>query len=72
MPENMQWEYRFVSFGNRWKISNDREIEKALNEWGVEGWEVVDVAFSYPYLKVIARRPLTSAVRRERSAEDRF
>lgn len=69
MPENNQWEYLSMTLGSFWSSGKDEEIEQHLNEIGEQGWEVVSV---YPLenthkSRVIAKRVLTTNVRRQRS-----
>jgi hypothetical protein len=69
MPETQKWEYRAQSLGTFWSEPKLEDIETTLNEWGLEGWEVVS---AYPVhgsnkITLIARRPLTSATRRQRT-----
>jgi hypothetical protein len=67
MPDYEQWEYRVATFGSSWQGVKDEAIEAALNDMGAEGWEVVGTTY-YPFqIKVVAKRPLTRAVRRQRS-----
>lgn len=68
MASEIQWEYRAESFGSFWNAPKDEEIEGILNEWGEDGWEVISlVAFEHTNkMRLIAKRPLTVAVRRQR------
>jgi hypothetical protein len=68
MTESTQWEYRAKTIGRFWG-TKDEDIEAALNEWGDEGWEVFVVYTPEGSGKVtmVAKRPLTEAVRRRRS-----
>lgn len=70
MNEEMQvWEYRVQTVGGFFKGVPADELEDLLNEWGVEGWEVVSthIIENVNKINVIAKRPLTRTVRRERS-----
>lgn len=69
MAENTQWEYRVESFGTFFTGPKDEDLEAALNEWGLDGWEVVNARCVENSSKVvvIAKRPLTTATRRRRS-----
>jgi hypothetical protein len=69
MAELMQWEYRVKTFGSILRGMKDEEMETSLNEWGEEGWEVVSAQGIEGTSKVrlIAKRPLTTATRRRRS-----
>ncbi len=68
MAELTQWEYRVKTIGRLWG-TKDEDIEATLNEWGEEGWEAVSVYTPEGSGKVtiVAKRPLTDAVRRRRS-----
>ena len=68
MAEQPQWEYRVLTIGAFWG-TKDEEIQSTLNEWGEDGWEAMSVYTPYGSGKVtiVAKRPLTDAVRRERS-----
>jgi hypothetical protein len=70
MSDYAQWEYRILSFGSAWKGAKDEEIEATLNEWGADGWEVIGFSTAPPQVKVAAKRPLTRAVRRQRTMTD--
>lgn len=67
--ELQQWEYRVQTFGSFFSSIKAQELEEILNEWGEEGWEVVAVHVieNTSKINVIAKRPLTSRVRRLRS-----
>lgn len=69
MPETNQWEYRVQKVGSFWKGVDAGELEQLLNEWGEDGWEVISthILENANKINVIAKRPLTSAVRRQRS-----
>lgn len=70
MAEEMQkWEYRVQTVGGFFKGVPADELEELLNEWGVEGWEVVSthILENANKINVIAKRPLTRTTRRERS-----
>ncbi|MDE3090263.1 MAG: hypothetical protein KGJ80_12850 [Chloroflexota bacterium] len=68
MAEQTQWEYRVLTIGRVWG-SKDEQIEATLNAWGEEGWEAINVYTPYGSGKVtiVAKRPLTAAIRRQRS-----
>jgi hypothetical protein len=68
MAEQTQWEYRVKTIGSVFGKKDER-IEETLNEWGEEGWEAVSVYTPEGSGKVtiVAKRPLTEAVRRRRS-----
>ena len=67
--ETKQWEYRVQTVGGFWSGVKADELEQLLNEWGVEGWEVVSthIIENVNKINVIAKRPLSSATRRFRS-----
>jgi hypothetical protein len=62
------WEYRVHTIGSMFG-TKDEDIEATLNEWGAEGWEATQVYTPEGSGKVtiVAKRPLTGAVRRQRS-----
>jgi hypothetical protein len=67
--EIKKWDYRVQTFGSIWGGAKPEDIEAALQEWGVEGWEVVS-AFNIETsnkVTIVARRPLTREVIRARS-----
>jgi membrane-bound ClpP family serine protease len=69
MADINQWEYRVKTFGAILRGIKDEEFTTTLNEWGEEGWEVVSAQGieNTNKVRIIARRPLTTAVRRRRS-----
>ena len=68
MAETTQWEYRVQTIGSLFG-TKDENIEATLNEWGEDGWEAINVYTPEGSGKVtmVAKRPLTERVRRERS-----
>jgi hypothetical protein len=69
-PANSLWEYRVEDFGGIIKSEPKKEeFQALLNSWGEEGWEVVNAFYhtGTTRLRIIAKRPLTAAVRRKRS-----
>lgn len=68
MADKILWEYRALTIGRFWG-TKDEDIEAMLNTWGEEGWEVIVVYTPEGSGKVtmVAKRPLTDAVRRRRS-----
>ena len=69
MPDETQlWEYRVQTIGSLFG-TKDEQIESTLNEWGEEGWEVINVYTPEGSGKVtmVAKRPLTDRARRRRS-----
>jgi len=69
MTDTMQWEYRIQTVGSALKQAKDDELEVLLNEWGEEGWEVIN-AHSLEgsnKVRIIAKRSLSGSTRRSRS-----
>jgi hypothetical protein len=69
-PAFTQWEYHVEDFGGIIKSEpRKEEFEALLNSWGEEGWEVISAFYhtGTTRLRIIAKRPLTAAVRRQRS-----
>ena len=64
-----QWEYRVQTVGGFFSGVKAEELEELLNEWGEDGWEVISthIIENANKINVIAKRPLTDLVRRERS-----
>ena len=69
MDECPKWEYRVQTFGGVLRDVKDQKLQDMLNEWGVEGWEVISAIApdNSSAVRVIARRVLTSRALRERS-----
>jgi hypothetical protein len=69
MAETTRWEYRLETFGTFWSRPKDEELQTILDEWGAEGWEVISAypASNGEKVSLIAKRPLTSAARRQQS-----
>ncbi len=69
MNESTLWEYRVISLGTVWRGPSDETVEETLNELGMQGWEVVSVAYDYRSgrVRAVAKRPLTDRARRQRS-----
>ena len=67
--EMQQWEYRVQTVGSFWGGVKADELQKMLNEWGEEGWDVVSthIIENESKINVIAKRPLTREVKRMRS-----
>jgi hypothetical protein len=67
--EIKRWEYRVQTVGGFFSGVKAEELEEMLNEWGEDGWEVVSthIIENANKVNVIAKRPLTDRVRRERS-----
>jgi hypothetical protein len=66
--EIKQWEYRVQTVGGTFGTKDDI-IQMTLDEWGMEGWEAVNVYAVGGTGKVtlVAKRLLTERVRRMRS-----
>ncbi|GJQ52530.1 MAG: hypothetical protein HKUEN02_13770 [Anaerolineaceae bacterium] len=62
------WEYRVQSIGSIFG-AKDEDIQEKLDEWGLEGWEAINVYTPYGSGKItmVAKRPLTERARRMRS-----
>ena len=67
--EIKQWEYRVQTIGNAILGTKDEHIQAVLDEWGVEGWEAIDVFTPSGSGKttIVAKRPLTERSSRSRS-----
>ncbi len=68
MLEPVKWEYRAETVGSAFG-TKDEVIQATLNEWGEEGWEAVSVytPSNSGKVTIVAKRPLSRSVRRERS-----
>jgi len=62
------WEYRVQTIGSMFG-TKDELIQAALDEWGLEGWEAINVFTPENSGKItmVAKRPLTERARRMRS-----
>lgn len=69
MSETTRWEYRVQTVGSFLAGVKADELERLLNEWGEDGWEIVSthILENANKINVIAKRPLTTAARRQRS-----
>jgi len=70
MPDETQlWEYRVQTVGSFFSGVKADELEKLLNEWDEEGWEVVSthILENANKINVIAKRALNDRTRRRRS-----
>jgi hypothetical protein len=68
MDEKQNWEYRVENLGNAWKNPKPDEMTAELNQWGLEGWEVIGISHTPGgSITVIAKRMLGSSERRNRS-----
>jgi hypothetical protein len=69
MAEEMeQWEYRVQTIGSVFG-TKDEQIEATLDQWGIEGWEAINVytPSGSGKITIVAKRPLTERARRMRS-----
>lgn len=66
--ETKQWEYRVQTIGSLFG-TKDEHIQATLDEWGLEGWEAINVFTreGSGKITIVAKRPLTDRVRRMRS-----
>ncbi|MCX6035727.1 MAG: hypothetical protein NTV38_12245 [Chloroflexi bacterium] len=66
--QTVQWEYRVLTVGSAFR-AKDEQLEATLNEWGLEGWEAVNVYAPANSSKatLVAKRQVTAASRRLRS-----
>lgn len=66
--EFKQWEYRVQTIGGVFG-TKDEDIQSTLDVWGLEGWEAINVYDQYGggKITIVAKRPLTELVRRQRS-----
>jgi hypothetical protein len=62
------WEYRVQTIGSVLG-TKDEHIQSTLDEWGVEGWEAINVytPSGSGKITIVAKRPLTERARRARS-----
>jgi hypothetical protein len=67
--QTVQWEYRVQTVGNSFSGAKDEQIEAMLDEWGMDGWEAVNVyaPANSPKVTLVAKRQTTAALRRSRS-----
>jgi hypothetical protein len=65
----IQWEYRVLTVGNVFSGAKNEQIQAILNEWGLDGWEAVNVYAPTNSAKatLVAKRQVTAATRRLRS-----
>lgn len=66
--EIKQWEYRVQTIGSIFG-TKDELIQTTLDEWGMEGWEAINVFTpeNSGKITIVAKRPLTERVRRART-----
>ncbi len=69
MADYIQWEYIVQSLGSLVKGPKDEAVQELLNAWGEEGWELVAaVPLTNSFaIKLVGKRPLSTAARRRRS-----
>ncbi len=67
MTTNNTWEYRFQRLGGALREAKEEDVKALLDEWGEEGWEVINFAVESGKLMFLAKRPLTTRIRRQRS-----
>lgn len=66
--EIKKWEYRVQTIGSVFG-TKDENIEATLDEWGLEGWEAINVftPSGSGKITIVAKRPFTERARRIRS-----
>jgi hypothetical protein len=66
MAETEKWEYRVTTAGSTFSGPKDDEMEAMLNEWGLQGWELVTVTKieNSNKIRLVAKRPLGGASRK--------
>jgi hypothetical protein len=66
--EIKRWEYRVQTIGSLFG-TKDELIQATLDEWGMDGWEAINVFTPEGSGKItlVAKRPLTERARRARS-----
>jgi hypothetical protein len=64
----VQWEYRVTTIGSSFGTKNE-QIEATLNEWGMEGWEAINVytPSNSGKVTIVAKRPRSVSTRRWRT-----
>jgi len=62
------WEYRVQTIGSIFG-TKDELVQITLDEWGMEGWEAINVFTpeNSGKITIVAKRPLTERVRRTRT-----
>jgi hypothetical protein len=67
--EIKQWEYRVQTIGGFFG-TKDEHIEATLDEWGLEGWEAINVytPSGSGNITIVAKRPFFERARRMRSS----
>jgi len=68
VDEIKNWEYQVLTIGSMFG-TKDEQIAATLNAWGEDGWEAINVYTPSNSSKVtiVAKRPLTESVRRQRT-----
>jgi hypothetical protein len=63
-----QWEYRVQTIGGIFG-TKDELIQVTLDEWGMEGWEAINVFTpeGSGKITIVSKRPLTERMRRART-----
>ena len=66
--EFKQWEYRVQTIGSLFG-TKDELVQDTLDEWGEEGWEVINVFTpeNSGKITIVAKRPLTERTKRMRN-----
>ncbi len=69
MTDHNKWEYRVASLGSFWTGPKDDEMQAMLNEWGLDGWEVIAVTKveSSSKMRIVAKRLHPSYSQRKQS-----
>ena len=68
MADSVRWEYIVQTVGGL-RSPKDEDMLALLNGWGEEGWELVGMVStpSSSAVKLVAKRPLSTAARRRRT-----
>ena len=74
MENGEYWEYRVETFGSVWTGAKTEEIQSILNNWGLEGWEVIAVTMDSNVRKalVFAKRHLDENEKRRRERQNNY
>lgn len=69
MNDRQQWEYHVIELGSFWSMPRTGQMETALNDLGMEGWEVVGIISQYGtnQVRVVLKRLLDQRTSRQRS-----
>jgi hypothetical protein len=72
MKAVQQWEYRVETVGSFFWGIKDEQLSQLLNDWGEEGWEIINLVHppNYEKMRVIAKRPVDRPARRPRRWSD--